>query len=36
MSTGPRIFLGIALILLAAGFLAMVPVFAAAGDAFPP
>jgi hypothetical protein len=36
MSTSLRLFLGVALILIALGFLALVPVFAAAGDAFPP
>ncbi len=36
MSPIPRLILGIALILIAAGFLALVPIFAAAGDAFPP
>lgn len=36
MSSVPRLILGIALILIAVGFLALVPVFAGAGDAFPP
>lgn len=36
MSSVPRLILGVALILIAAGFLALVPVFAGAGEAFPP
>lgn len=36
MSSVPRLILGVALILIAAGFLALAPVFAGAGDAFPP
>ncbi len=35
MSSVPRMILGVALILIAAGFLALVPVFAGAGEAFP-
>lgn len=36
MSPVLRLILGAALILIAAGFLALTPVFAGAGDAFPP
>jgi hypothetical protein len=36
MSNGARIFLGVALLVIALGFLALVPFFVAAGDAFPP
>jgi hypothetical protein len=36
MSSGARVFLGVFLVLIGLGFLALVPVFAAAGDAFPP
>lgn len=35
MSTVPRMILGVALILIALGFFALVPLFSAAGDAFP-
>lgn len=36
MSSAARIILGVALVLIALGFLALLPVFAQAGDAFPP